>query len=346
MLIHRVTLPYLMLTVGSILGACRDPVDPNSGALGPVSYVEAASALGKWTSKAPLPAPGYGISGGVVTNGAGHTIFYVIGGIAVGRDPRRVDAYNPVTNSWTHRAPLPEGRMGTNGTGTINGKLYLAGGLNPPCEHCTQTYRRTLYVYDPAANSWSRKARMPFASAEGVTGVIGGKLYVFTGNGHRLYRYTPASNTWTRLADCPAGHEGGAGGVIDNKLYVVGGHGIQGGLSRRLHVYNPATNTWASRAGLPTARSAMTAAVFKSKLYVIGGFELHDGNSVDVGTVNTYDPATNTWSTKASMGTPRHSLAAGTVKTAAGQLRIHAVGGYSYLTSGVNGLTTNEMYTP
>jgi N-acetylneuraminic acid mutarotase len=89
----------------------------------------------------------------------------------------------------------------------------------------------------------------------------------------------------------------------------------------------------------------MAAVVFKKKLYVIGGFELKEGDLVDVGTVNAYDPATNVWSTKA-MGTPRHSLAAGTVNTAAGQLRIQAVGGYSYLTSGVNGLATNEWYIP
>src|SRR5215210_3151671 len=65
---------------------------------------------------------------------------------------------------------------GGNGTGTINGLLYLPGGKN-----ASGTPTRTLYAYNASANAWSTKAPMPVPSGCGGSGVIGGQLYVFTG---------------------------------------------------------------------------------------------------------------------------------------------------------------------
>jgi hypothetical protein len=57
-------------------------------------------------------------------------------------------------------------------------------------------------------------------------------------------------------------------------------------------------------------------------IYTIGGRDLR-GPSANLGTVEAYDPATDTWTAKARMPTPRHAFTA----TSGPDGRIYAVGG-------------------
>ncbi len=147
---------------------------------------------------------------------------------------------------------------------------------------------------------------MPKATAHGVTGVIGGQLYVLPGKCsgdlfdphgcperaiRRLFRYDPPTNTWISRRWAPHFHEFGAAGVIDGKFYVAGGlDHFQA--TAAFDVYDPATNTWRTLAPLPTAGRAIGTAL-GSKLFVIVGFgsERH---------AYEYDRATNKWRTRAT----------------------------------------------
>ncbi len=64
---------------------------------------------------------------------------------------------------------------------------------------------------------------------------------------------------------------------------------------------------WAKKADLPTPRFMMSACTVDGRIYVVGGFS-PAGSSL--GTMEVYDPATDTWERKSSMPTPRSSLAA------------------------------------
>jgi hypothetical protein len=78
-----------------------------------------------------------------------------------------------------------------------------------------------------------------------------------------------------------------------------------------VEAYNPATNTWSTRASMPTARSFLAAAPGPDgQLYVFGGLGFVFGRQVSLSTVEAYNPATNTWTTRASMFTARDLLAA------------------------------------
>jgi hypothetical protein len=59
-------------------------------------------------------------------------------------------------------------------------------------------------------------------------------------------------------------------------------------------------NGWAPRTPMPTARTWLTSSVVNGIIYVIGGY-----NGAYLSTNEAYDPATNTWTTKASMPTAR-----------------------------------------
>src|SRR5262249_9628754 len=97
---------------------------------------------------------------------------YIIGGRFEGgfqsRQTDVVEVYDPATNSWAARAPMPKARGGINGLeayGCIHifggeGNSGASNGLHP--EHD---------VYNPITNTWSRLAAMPIL-VHGVTGAV------------------------------------------------------------------------------------------------------------------------------------------------------------------------------
>jgi hypothetical protein len=90
---------------------------------------------------------------------------------------------------------------------------------------------------------------------------------------------------------------------------------------------------------MPTARNGFAAvATGNGKLYAIGG---SDGNNY-VSTCAEYDPATNSWATKAAMPTARYLLAG----AAPGNGKLYAIGGIT--TGGTNpfAIATCEEYDP
>jgi len=102
-----------------------------------------------------------------------------------------------------------------------------------------------------------------------------------------------------------------------------------------------AENSWVSKAPLQQARSFLDLAVVNGKIYAIGGNTLeksaqHTTGDV-VGTNEEYDPATDMWTFKASMPTPRENFA-----IAVYQNKIYCIGGST--SSGVTGI--NEVYDP
>ena len=63
------------------------------------------------------------MAGGVVND-----VFYAVGGIDGGLHST-VEAYDPVSNTWTNAAPMPTARYAL-GVGVLNGVLYAVGGYN------------------------------------------------------------------------------------------------------------------------------------------------------------------------------------------------------------------------
>ena len=277
-------------------GEDQSPTQPDTA--GEPARVAASLALASnsWTAKAPDP---FGIvvrvSVGVFPNPAGQSIVYSFGGLDLdGGTQIGMSAYNVATNTWTGLGPDTRiGVYGTNGVGKIGSNLYVSGGAFSSDEPGWWG----TWAYDPAANRLIRKADMPKATADGVSGVIDGRLWVLPGTcstaawpspGYceheairQLYRYDPANNTWVARRAAPHYHRNGAGGVINGKFYVAGGGG-----SADLDVYDPATDTWRTRAPLPTAGRAI-GAVLGGRLFVIVGLGSERR-------AYAYDPGTNT----------------------------------------------------
>jgi N-acetylneuraminic acid mutarotase len=325
----------LLLGFGMALAACDD--QPTTGPTGPdLAGADAgASIVNLWSTKSSIPA----LRNFAVAGAQNNTIYFVGGDNSSGQATKTLLAYTLATNSWSLKADLPVNRTAANGASFLNGRLYVSGGMSN-----TGGASKTLYEYNPATNTWAKKANMPTASACGAQGVINDRLYVYApaggacGTAHRFYRWNPNTNSWTSLATPPNIHLSPVAGVMGGKFYLVGGNSnafLAPNLA--LHVYNPATNSWATKTSLPSKQQEATGGALGGKLYVAGGIDFTAPGVPPISTVRAYNPATNSWSTRAPMLTPRF-YAAGV--NSGGKLWV--IAGFG---SGGNS-TKNEAYTP
>ncbi len=180
------------------------------------------AATNKWSTRAALPAPPL-LSSLVV--GAGGKL-YVIGGYTIGifSDAAYsvVEAYDPKTDEWTARSPLPVAACCMSG-GTIDGTIFVAGGVQILGRYQDRVLA-TLLAYDPNTDSWSAKTSMPEDNAGSTSGVIGGRLYVIGGNSGPSFDYDPRTDSWRTVTPDPYGGHSAAAGAVGDVLYVVGGY--------------------------------------------------------------------------------------------------------------------------
>jgi N-acetylneuraminic acid mutarotase len=313
------------------IGACQSDSMPSGPEMQPGAEIRAvvAPAANTWVKRADMPTGRYGLVAAAV-NG----VVYAIGG-STGATTAKVEAYSPNATSfvvWGTKSPLPAPRALPHGAAVLGGRIYVPGGLD-----AGQNHTKTLYRYNPTANTWSRKADLPRAGFGGVSAAIDGKLYVYVPYGPEgspdaaLYRYDPSTNAWTQRAHPPGVQRSAVVGVINGKLYLAGGMSAQNQPLATLRVYDPANNSWTLKAPMPTARALPAGRAINGKLYVAGGYAAPQ--MLDV--TEVYDPATNSWSVKAPMTTQRYGAASAAVNG-----KLYVIGG------GNQGGKANEMYTP
>jgi hypothetical protein len=145
-------------------------------------------------------------------------------------------------------------------------------------------------VYDPASNSWTRGAAMPYPVVLYASAVVNNKIYVIggqdefvTGDPNVAFNqiYDPATDTWSQGAPIPvptgqAAADAAAAGATTGlaapkRIYVIGGSVGFGVGSNQTYAYDPEANVWSSAASMPTARYSPAVAVVNDLLYVIGG---------------------------------------------------------------------------
>jgi N-acetylneuraminic acid mutarotase len=150
---------------------------------------------------------------------------------------------------------------------------------------------------------------MPTARGGLGTAVLNGKIYAIGGlNGdvtlNTTQEYNPVTNKWTNKTPMPTPRSGFAIAVYNNKIYVIGGT-VGNGYVGNNEVYDPISNTWETKASMPTPRTDLCASVVNDKIYLIGG-KRYSSTTPFYGETDIneeYDPATDTWSTKAPIPT-------------------------------------------
>lgn len=127
----------------------------------------------RWTTLAP-PLSDHTLGEGAAVAGK----FYLVGTRSGAITQDLLEAYDPATNTWTFRAPMPQPSGQVMSSAVLNGKLYVAGGVK---EDDSGDAQATLRVYDPGTNTWTVKAPMPFPRSWSAASAAGGKVFVLGG---------------------------------------------------------------------------------------------------------------------------------------------------------------------
>lgn len=237
-----------------------------------------------WRLTTPYPTT-INHASGVGLNG----ILYVIGGQTnagsrkeKSRYTSAVYAYDPKTEKWTPRAPMPTARSAM-AHDIIDGKIYVAGG-RPPRGH-------DFAVYDPQLDRWTSLPDLPTARNHMAAAGIDGKFYVAGGRfggGFRseitaeLEVYDPKTNEWATKHPMSEPRSGLNGIAVNGCFHTFGGeHPTAGpsGVFAHHEVYNPKTDHWARLADMPIPVHGVTGLVYANGWIYLPGGGTHMGGS-------------------------------------------------------------------
>jgi hypothetical protein len=149
---------------------------------------------------------------------------YAIGGSGAGFNGlRRVEQYDPATDTWTRKTDMPLGLWGLCAK-VVNGRIYAFGG-RPGA-----TATNSTFEYDPSTDIWTRKASMPLSTSQTGSVVLGDKIFVIGGwRWSQEYPYTtmqmydPRTDTWTIEGEAPFRRVSFSAEVVNYRIYVIGG---------------------------------------------------------------------------------------------------------------------------
>ena len=259
------------------------------------------------------------------------------------------EEYNPNTNSWVTKSPMPNPRCNF-ATAVFRDKIYCIGGIANGQIGYDSNVTNVNEVYNTVTDTWETKTPMPAASGSPTANVVNGKIYVFSGTSNWVY--DPISDVWSSKSPMPS--ELSFWGVsysvfpyyaavaVDNKIYVMSSAGGYSGPTGRITVmmvYETENNTWSQgkqlyvSLGTYPVGAATTGVLAPKRIYFVGS----------QGAV--YDPKLDTWSNMAIL----NGSAVGAVAVL--DDRLYSIGGTiserstwfdtTYVRS-----TAVEMYTP
>jgi N-acetylneuraminic acid mutarotase len=223
-----------------------------------------------WTTGAPIPTARYVPASAVVEN-----ILYVIGGCdsqcaTGGGATTVVEAYDPTTNSWSEKSPIP---VAIDSVYAVESKniIYVVGGYVQGSGRVS-----TMYSYNPSTDTWAQEGSMNVGRSNPATGFLGGIIVAGgLGNGgvtDDTESYTSAKNTWKTLAPMPTGVSAPCFGAVSGSFYVAGGTPDNGGPVSTVQAYAKASKSWnTDLASIPQGTVVPASAVVKDQLYCIGG---------------------------------------------------------------------------
>ena len=255
-------------------------------------------AIGTWEFAAPMPE-----ARSRATAVALGDYIYVIGGKGVsGTASRRVDRYDPDSDSWEEVEPLQIGRFDAASV-VWNNSIVVVGGRSEN----NQTLN-TVEQYNPETNTWTSLGSL-IESREGHAAVVLNDVIYTAGGSDAVGRifdtvemYDPDLDSWSVsgqwMLDFPRASFAMA--AVNDSAFTIGGFNTFGPLSL-VQRFHPEAGT-AGRESISPARGGLAAVQKGDRVFALGGITT---NFQAVSTTSVYFPAENRWETEASMNTPR-----------------------------------------
>ncbi|CAK1552064.1 unnamed protein product [Leptosia nina] len=224
---------------------------------------------------------------------------YAVGGEQGSQILANGEVYDPQLDKWSDISPMKEARC-EFGLTAWNGNLYAFGGW------VGSDMGSSVEVYDPISDEWTLVGHMPeprfgmgVVTFEGMIYVVGGCTHTWR-HTQDLLCYHPVSRKWQALKSMRHARSQAAAVVLDNYLYVIGGIAPRRTVLASVERYSFDDDTWEEVGSLNEARACCVAGAAEGVLVVAGG-DRESGERAfyrartTLASVETYDPAENTW---------------------------------------------------
>ncbi|MDP1620981.1 MAG: T9SS type A sorting domain-containing protein [Bacteroidales bacterium] len=235
-----------------------------------------------------------------------------------------------------------EARFGAVGF-SIGSMGYIGTGLG--YINNVLAFKKDLWEYNPATDSWTQKADLGGVGRAHATGLsIGNKGYIGLGQDDYgvfsdFWEYDPVTNTWLQKADFPGlARKNAPGFSIGNKGYLGTGLVFYPG-EPPLHLqdfweYDPTVNAWLQKADFPgAARFAAAGFSINAKGYLgTGATWLSDTEYIHYTDFYEYNPVNDIWIIKAPFAGAARYCAAG-----------FGIGSKGYIGTGSNNVNFNLL---
>jgi N-acetylneuraminic acid mutarotase len=280
------------------------------------------TAGGTWTKKAPMRHARNELQAAAV-NGK---IYAIGGGFTEMKDGKPIDnmtsgyteEYDPGTDTWRERAPMPEGST-HNGIAVLDGKIYVAGGFAGN-RHTLPT--ASLFSYEPASDTWRKLTSLGGPLGSISLTAVDGKIHAFGGRvmgedvtvgTHEVY--DPKTDKWSAATPMPSSRDHAGIWVVNGKVDIFGGRTGGSDTSVALNeIYDPKSDKWSSAAPMPTGRSSSAFAEYRGLLFFAGGeCRTVNGSRGSFNENEAYDPKSDKWRKLAALPVGRHGFAAASV---------------------------------
>jgi hypothetical protein len=304
------------------------------------AFSSADTAEDTWVAKEPMHVARGGL-GVAVVNGK----IYAIGGSTVaghaeattGGIVGKNEEFDPATNTWTSKKPMPTPRYGF-AIAVYNNKIFCIGGEN------RAGYTGANEVYDPATDTWETKTSS--YPRYGISAnVVGDEIYVVGGVTKGYFPtlnevYYPENDCWTTKTPIPTPVCDYASAVFNKRIYII---------QSTTQIYNVENDTWslgASPLSSVTGRAGQTSGVnAPERIYALSW---HSGVN------QIYDPEHDSWTLGANAPIPTDM---GGFSIAVVKDFLYLIGGSTltydpdiFPTSPLAAISTkyalNKMYTP
>jgi hypothetical protein len=227
-----------------------------------------------------------------------------------GQDTDSVQNFTLSVTQWFPAGNMTDGRQSHTATLLNNGKILVTGGFDGA------TYLSSAELFDPVTRTFTATGSMTTARVDHTAALLNnGKVLIaggFGGSGDSPLAsaelYDPATGIFTATGSMTnARFDHTATLLQDGKVLVAGGDVITQIATADAEIYDPATGTFTPTGNMTDARFDHTATLLNNgKVLVTGGLNANS-NGVATATAELYDPVSGTFTTTASMSSPRET---------------------------------------
>jgi hypothetical protein len=220
--------------------------------------------------------------------------------------------FNPQTNTWSRGPDMHYARWYPTTTELGDGRVVVISG-----QDTSHTWVNTPEIYDPTANAWTALSNISTSQVKEPEYPLSyllpsGKVFTIAPSVGKSFVLDPTAQTWTQVGGATL-LNGSAAQYLPGKILYTGGGSpfnstAPAQANAQLIDLNAATPTWQPVTPMNYARYTQTLTVLPDgKVLAVGGSPDMEETTIDNGVMaaEEWDPATNTWTTLASMQVPR-----------------------------------------